>query len=266
MALENGVTVSKILNDGTEVPIDPLVAFIESLYQNIQGRPSDSGGMEFWLSGLQNGTHTGASTSGFFFFSDEYIDRNRTDEEFINDLYNTCMGRPADPGGMAFWFEQIALGASRKLVLNAFLNGPEFATRCAEFGVEPGRYTDISDFADMSLSITRFIFKCYEVFLDRIADRGGLNSWTSHLINGVLTPTEVANHFVTSEEFVGMGLNDEQFLEALYNGMMGRAPDPSGFAHWQSILAANPVNGRQLVFDGFAASPEWAGIVASFGL
>jgi len=269
----NGSITKHILKIGDTVygelpPPDPkLVAFIESLYQNIQGREPDSGGLEFWVRALQSGTHTGASTSGFFFFSDEYIARNRTDEEFINDLYNTCMGRDADDGGMDYWLSQMAQGASRKLVLNAFLTGPEFAERCAEFGVEVGRYTDNLEFADMSLSITRFIFRCYDVFLDRIADRVGLNNWTGHLINKVLTPTEVAREFVFSEEFEGFEYDDEEFLDAMYQGMMGREPDEGGYNHWMSILNDNPgPAGRQLVFNGFAQSEEWKAIVADFGL
>jgi len=249
---------------------DPqLIAFVVSLYQNIQGREPDSGGLEFWVSGLQDGTHTGASVSGFFFFSEEYTARNRSDIEFVNDLYNTCMGRPADPGGLEYWLDQIALGASRVLVLNAFLNGDEFKARCVLFGVEPGRFTNIdpNEFADMSLNITTFIFRCYDVFLGRVADREGLNNWTGHLINKVLTPTEVAREFVFSEEFIGFEYDDEEFLDAMYQGMMGREPDEGGYNHWMSILEANPgPAGRQAVFNGFAQSDEWKGIVADFGL
>ena len=130
-------------------PLDPrLIAFVESLYENIQSRASDEDGMEFWVSGLQDGSHTGASTSGYFFFSDEYVGRNRTDVEFINDLYNTCMGRDADDGGMEYWLSQMAQGASRKLVLNSFLSGKEFVERCALFGVTLGRY-EVHEYADV---------------------------------------------------------------------------------------------------------------------
>ena len=244
-----------------------LIRFIESLYQNIQGRKSDTGGMAFWLAGLKNGSHTGASTSGFFFFSPEYIGRGRTDVEFINDLYNTCMGRDADDGGMEYWLSQMAQGASRKLVLNSFLNGTEFRDRCAEFGVTLGRYEEIYEYADMGLGITTFVFRCYEILLGREAEREGLNNWAWHIIANRMPPTDVARHFVFSDEFVDKGLSNEEFLDILYRGIMDRAPDQSGYDHWMSVLVANPGEaGRHAVFNGFAQSDEWRGIVATFGL
>ena len=60
-------------------------------------------------------------------------------EQFLEHMYLGLMGRPSDPGGVAFWLGEMGRFASneeaRWFVLRGFAISPEFAGICAEFGV-----------------------------------------------------------------------------------------------------------------------------------
>jgi hypothetical protein len=62
----------------------------------------------------------------FFFNSDEYIDRNTTDRQFITNLYLTFFQRAPDEGGYTFWLGQLAGDMTRKQAMNGFLYSQEF--------------------------------------------------------------------------------------------------------------------------------------------
>ena len=63
-----------------------------------------------------------------FFYSQEYINKDRDDEEFVTDLYNTFFNRPPDQGGLDYWTDQLSQGMSRDTVLDNFVNSTEFDT------------------------------------------------------------------------------------------------------------------------------------------
>ena len=81
-----------------------------------------------------------------------------------------------------------------------------------------------------------------------------------------MTPADVVRSFVGGPEFQAANTDNAVFLTNLYNGIMGRAPDPGGMAYWLAVIAADPVNGRQAVPDSFLAGQELADLCAAFGL
>lgn len=63
------------------------------------------------------------------FFTDlfggaEYTGLTTSDEEYVEDLYQAIQGRPSDPGGFAFWVDNLS-GSTRELVLQAFVESVE---------------------------------------------------------------------------------------------------------------------------------------------
>jgi len=251
----------------TALPGDALSSFIQRLYFNVLGRPADVDGLSFWRTALANGSFNGATISEWFFFSPEYINRNRTNVQFINDLYDTCMGRPADPGGRAYWLNMLENSVSRRLLLSLFLQSAEFSAICGQYGVPVGLII-MTEPADMNPGMTMFVHRKYNVFLDRPPDRGGLNFWTDMMINHGLSGSAVAANFVFSAEFQSRPISDEDYIRYMYRGLMGREPDAGGFNFWLDILLRSPSReqGRSTIFNGFAFSPEFAGICASFGV
>lgn len=57
-----------------------------------------------------------------------------------------------------------------------------------------------------------------------------------------------------SAEYIARARTDEQFIEDCYQGYLGRASDPGGFAHW---LAELQTTSRAHILDAFRFSPEF---------
>jgi hypothetical protein len=60
---------------------------------------------------------------------------------------------------------------------------------------------------------------------------------------------DIADGFVSSAEFlmrygtVGSSQGDALFVQAMYQNVLGRQPDPEGFLYWTSLLAGAPYKG-----------------------
>jgi hypothetical protein len=102
-------------------------------YWNILGRDPDSGGLNYWTGEIMSLVSSGGDIKeGFisfaqsFFNSLEYLDKDRNDEEYLTDLYNTFFDRPPDSGGLNYWTGQLSQGMSRGTVLDNFVYSTEF--------------------------------------------------------------------------------------------------------------------------------------------
>ncbi len=99
------------------------------------------------------------------------------------------------------------------------------------------------------------IQRLYEGLLGRGGDTGGLSGFDAQLTSGVSKAT-VASEFLNSPEYVaahGTPPND-QFVASLYQGVLGRVPDPGGAALWSGLLGGGVSRGDVAV--AIADSPE----------
>ncbi len=99
------------------------------------------------------------------------------------------------------------------------------------------------------------IQRLYEGLLGRGGDTGGLSTFDAQLTSGA-SKAMVASNFLNSPEYAaahGTPSND-QFVINLYQGILGRAPDPGGTAGWTGTLNAG--TSRADVAIGFADSAE----------
>jgi hypothetical protein len=72
-----------------------------------------------------------------FTTSAEYLQRNRTNAEFISDMYETFLRRGGDLQGVQFWIGQLATSAqSREQVRQAFVASVEFGGRLAAIAAQ----------------------------------------------------------------------------------------------------------------------------------
>jgi hypothetical protein len=60
--------------------------------------------------------------------SAEYQGRNRTNSQFVDDMYNTFLRRGGDLAGVNFWIGQLAT-SSRDQIRQQFKLSPEFQGR-----------------------------------------------------------------------------------------------------------------------------------------
>ena len=107
-------------------------------YRGLMGRLADSGGFQFWLSQFRSAQCQGAeqvraaadSISSQFLSLPEYTSRNRTNAQFVGDLYNAFLRLGGDLDGSKFWIGLLDNGQiTRDGVRRQFLTSPEFSGR-----------------------------------------------------------------------------------------------------------------------------------------
>jgi len=110
-------------------------AFVTRFYQQCLGRNPDTPGLNGWVDALINGTLCGADVANGFIFSEEFINRNTSNEEFVTILYRAFFGREPDTPGYNGHVNGLYNGVSRQAILNGFINSQEFTNLCATYGI-----------------------------------------------------------------------------------------------------------------------------------
>jgi hypothetical protein len=93
--------------------------------------------------------------------------------------------------------------------------------------------------------------RLYEGLLGRAGDSGGLTNNDQALTNGS-NQTDLANGFLNSAEYQSLhgasdSMTDSQFVTSLYQGFLGRAPDPGGLAAYTAALGQGMTRAQAVV-------------------
>lgn len=198
--------------------------------------------------------------------NDLIIGMSGNDTLFGGDGSDTLVGGPGDDiliGGEGLDFaqfagtiDQYAAGRNEEGVLQV-----SDAIAVARDGVdslesiERLRFTD----GDLALDIDGVAGEAYRIYkaaFNRQPDPGGLGYWIEQMDNGV-TVAQASEGFLTSQEFqqlYGVSPSDEQFIDLLYENVLQRAPDQSGYDFW--ISAMDEGVSRAQVLADFSESAE----------
>ncbi|QBE64319.1 DUF4214 domain-containing protein [Pseudoduganella lutea] len=112
-------------------------------------------------------------------------------------------------------------------------------------------------------------YRIYQAAFDRAPDHAGLGYWIDRMDHGA-TLDELATNFILSTEFrdlYGADLAAGAYITQLYDNVLHRAPDSTGYDFWLSALIGNG-NGndtlatRAGILARFSESPENVGQVA----
>jgi len=93
----------------------------------------------------------------------------------IQKLYIAYFNRPADPGGLAYWTDQLAKGATMTQIANSFSASAEYQA------IYAGKSNLV------------LIDQLYQNLFGRTADVGGLLFWSNEMLAGRVTITPVAS-------------------------------------------------------------------------
>ncbi len=99
-------------------------------------------------------------------------------------------------------------------------------------------------------------YRLYRAAFDRVPDLGGVGFWIAKLDQGV-TLSQAAGGFINSPEFTalyGANATDVAFVTKLYEHVLHRTPDGSGFDFWINALASG-VSRADVLFN-FSESSE----------
>ena len=106
-------------------------------YRGLLSRLPDGVGYSSWVGQFRAAQCQGAGAvyttveaiSSSFANGGEYASRNRTNAQYVGDLYNAFLRRGGDLGGVQFWIGQLDAGATRSAIRQQFIASPEFTNR-----------------------------------------------------------------------------------------------------------------------------------------
>lgn len=241
--------------------------FVARLYNVALDRDYDINGYNDWCTKLVTGEMNGADVAFGFLFSDEFINKNYSNEEYVNILYSVFFDRGADQQGFNDWVGQLNNGVSRQSVLSGFINSTEWANVCISFGIISGGNANATVIPEASEGTIGFVTRLYELCLGRSPDPAGLEHWTSVLTSQEQTAKEVAYGFIFSDEFANRyaSLSSTERIVLFYNVFLNRQPDASS-SSWEGAASLDGYEGRRQLFIGFADSTEFRNICAEYGV
>ncbi|MCQ2515881.1 MAG: DUF4214 domain-containing protein [Saccharofermentans sp.] len=111
------------------------------------------------------------------------------------------------------------------------------------FNIETGdRITD----NECNFDIVEFINRVYVNFLGRYPEYNTLVNTTNALNSHSITGAAFINSVINSDEFQNRNISDEFFVDAVYNGILNRAPDTDGRTNNLAALG-NGTSRRDLI-------------------
>ncbi len=247
---------------------DAIDAFVTRMYRIILEREPDAGSST-WVNGLRDGSMTGVRVADGFVLSEEMLNKDISNEDFVKILYRAFFGREADADGLATWKGLLDAGCKKTYVFAGFANSTEFGNLCAEAGIVQGRATEYladrqTGLSEQDYKVWCFVERMYTEVLGRTADEGGVRTWVGVLQDGSYTGVKVAKGFLMSEEFLAKNMTNEEYVRIMYRAFFGRDADPEGLATWTNALATGWT--KQEVFAGFANSGEFGVLCEQAGI
>jgi hypothetical protein len=229
-------------------------------YQAILNRVPDASGKAYWEGETTRLQGLGADLrevyyvmAGYFFNSTEYASYNKTDAQFITDLYNTFFSRPPDPSGIAYWSNQISSGLPREVVLFSFMFAPEFRTfTTGVFGNTAARPE------------VNMVMDFFRGILNRLPDTTAYNYWVGQLksaqcqgTGAVYTMVDNMSYaFIFGAEYTNRARNNAQYVTDEYYSFLRRGGDITGVKFWINQLNIGAMD-RNAERGQFIASPEF---------
>ncbi|MBI5675485.1 MAG: DUF4214 domain-containing protein [Nitrospirae bacterium] len=121
-----------------DTTVRPEYNLVNDLYRGFLSRLPDNGGFNSWLGEMQTAQCGGdpqairdltSQIALNFLQSQEYANRNTSNSEYIEDLYNGILRRGADLAGYLYWLGALNGGTTRPAMLQLFVDSTEFQAR-----------------------------------------------------------------------------------------------------------------------------------------
>ena len=103
---------------------------VDRLYTNALNRTADAAGRTYWVNVILEGNGNVDKVITGFLNSAEFNARDLNDDEFVALLYKVILNRAPSASEQAIWTNALSNGASRRTVINAFVDSTEFDSTC----------------------------------------------------------------------------------------------------------------------------------------
>lgn len=255
-------------NQFVRVPQDLklLRGFVRRLFTVCLGRDCGENEVNYWVDYLSSYSKTAAEVAQGFFFSDEFINKGYSDQEYVDILYRTMFDRNGGPDEKNYWLKRFENGMSRLYVYRGYAQSIEFSNLCDRFGVIQGS-VDLIDYRDQNEGATGFMARLYTKMLGREGfSEDELEFWCRAYLTGERTIEDIATvGFLHSPELINQNLSNEEFAARMYKTFLDREPGDVEIIYWADKLSTGQETRDTLVY-GFTLSQEFAELKASYGL
>jgi hypothetical protein len=147
---------------------------VDQYYATYLHRAADAEGRAAWVAALLGGMSEEQVAAGFL-TSAEYQQAHASPTAYLSGLYADVLGRQPDAPGLAAWQQAAQGGLSRQALAEGFLQSPE--------------------------KQLQFVDRSYTDFLGRAGEPSGVAAWMTALQGRQLSPDQVAQAFLASDEF-----------------------------------------------------------------
>ena len=109
--------------------------FVDRIYREVLGRPSEDAGRQYWVNGIVNGTIDPHDVVITMLNSQEFVGRNLNNEQYVTALYRAFLNRDPEPSGLNNWVNALNNGASRQDIARGFASSAEWGLICDYYGL-----------------------------------------------------------------------------------------------------------------------------------
>ncbi|RDC49339.1 DUF4214 domain-containing protein [Acinetobacter sp. RIT592] len=236
---------------------------IRQFYKGFYGREADNDGLEYWSNEIVSQRRTVANVFECFINSDECKSKNYNNEEYVKALYIGLQGREPDAAGLEYWTSQLGLGQSKKVVLYNIFNSNEFQTKLDLMGIKNKGQIDL-DLNDNKGSVKNLINQFYKGIYGREADNGGLEFWSSQVLDGKQSIADILLAFTNSDECKSKNYTNEEYVKSIYAALFNRTPNNEELNYWVGVLESG--NSRVSVLAINMNSKEFQEVLDNIGI
>ncbi|WP_336490494.1 Ig-like domain-containing protein [Methylobacterium nigriterrae] len=211
---------------------------VYALYEALLDRAPDPLGLEGFTTALKTGMSL-TDVAQVVLTSPEHGPQAQSTTAYVESLYANLLNRHSDPGGLAFYTDELAHGTGQAQVAVQIATSAE-----GQANIKPAFDAGVfvPDASDAAVA------RLYYGLLDRAPDAGGLQSFEAVVkqaaaMGGVPGAIEalksVSGAMLASPEYVALHgtQTNAQFVDAVYGGALGRHADTTGLGYWQDALA-----------------------------
>lgn len=112
-----------------------LTMYIYRCYTKTLGREPEEAGRNYWISLMSTGQLKPVALAIELVHSQEFLDYDYSDKEYVSILYEMFLERSFDEDGMEYWLGQLDQGVTRDEVLECFADSVEFKIILANYGL-----------------------------------------------------------------------------------------------------------------------------------
>ena len=212
---------------------------------------------------LTEGGGTGAQLADGFLFSNEFTDKQVADETFIQVMYQSLLGRTPSSSEAASMQSLISDGFSRRYLCRQLIQSQEFKTLCQNAGISAGDLT-LTEARDKYPKITAFVLRFYTKCLGRSYDVTGLNEWVQVLADKKSSGVDISYGFFGSKEILESGISKEDYIQRLYETILGRSASSSEIDHYIDYWNTG-FSYKHIIYQ-FVFSDEFKGLCQEYGI